>query len=193
MELLFNSMAPWSVVQVNLMNATEYHFPALHISSLCQAVWDEQPITQKVFPASLAWMAFPITLRARCRALPVCSSGRTEGDSSGIVCCTRLLRSEGNFVDRLFSHVPTNTFLRGRKTCVWIWMKVLWVNYLILKPWYTHSAWEIRVQEDGERYLLELCLSLNTWEQNEKLQNFFVKPLLEKAKAKKTSTIFSRR
>ena len=174
------------------MNATEYHFPALHILNLCQAVWDEEPIRKKVFPALLVWLAFPIMLRTRCRVLPVRSSECIERDNSGIVCCTQLLHSEGNFVDWLFSHVSKNTLLWRRKTSVWVWMKVLWVNYLILKPRYTHSAWEIRAQKD-KRYLLEPCLSLNTWEQNEKSQNFFVKLLFDKTKATKTSTMYSHR
>lgn len=93
------------------MNATEYHFPALHISNLCQAVWDEQPIRKKVFPALLARVAFPIMLRMRCAVLPVCSSERIERNNSGAVCYAQLLQSEGNFVDCLFSLVSKNTFL----------------------------------------------------------------------------------
>lgn len=73
------------------MNATEYHFSALHISKLCQAVWDEQPIRKKVFPASLVWLAFPPMLQTRCRVLHMRSSERTERDNSGTVvvlsCC----------------------------------------------------------------------------------------------------------
>lgn len=70
------------------MNATEYHFPALHISNLCQAVWDEQPIRKKVFPALLVWLAFLVTLRTRCRALPMRSLQRMERDNSGTVVCS---------------------------------------------------------------------------------------------------------
>lgn len=156
-------MAPWSVVQVNWINATEYHFPALHISNLCQAVWDEQPIRKKVFPALLVWLAFPVTLRTRCRVLPMLSLQCMERDNPGTVRSAQLLHLEGNFVDWLFSHVSKNAFLWRRKTSMWVWTKVLWVNYLILKPRYTHCAWEIRFYKD-KRHLLELCFSLNTWE-----------------------------
>lgn len=152
-------MAPWSAVQVNWMNATEYHFPALHISNLCQAVWDEQPIRKKSFTPLPAWMAFPIMLRTIYRALPIHSCECIERNNSPTVCCIQLLCSEDNFVDWLFSHVSKNTCLRRRKNST----RALWVNYLILKPEYHQSAWEIGVEKDDERDLLELCLSLNTW------------------------------
>lgn len=93
------------------MNATEYHFPALHISNLCQAVWDEQPIRKKVFPALLVWLAFPVMLPTRCRVLPMRSSEGIKRGNSGTVCCAQLLHLEGNFGDWLCSHVSKNAFL----------------------------------------------------------------------------------
>lgn len=108
----------------------------------------------------------PLCSEPRCRVLPMHSSECIERDNSGTVRWAQLLHSEGHFADWLFSHVCKKAFLWRRKTSVWVWMKVLWVNYLILKPRYT--AWEIRLQTD-KRHFLELCLSLNTWEQKEKI------------------------
>lgn len=92
------------------MNATEYHFPALHFSNLCQAVWDEQPIRKKVFPALLARMAFLIMLRMRCRVLPMRSSERIERDNWACVLLSAAAFRR-KFLDWLFNHVSKNIFL----------------------------------------------------------------------------------
>lgn len=169
-------MAPWSAVQVNWMNATEYHFPALHISNLCQAVWDEQPIRKKSFTPLPAWMAFPIMLRTICRALPTHPCEYLKRNNSATVCCIQLLCSEDYSLDWLFSHVSKNTFLQRRKNST----RALWVNYFILKPKYPQFAWENGVQKDDERDLLELCLSLNTWNKTIRRETSFSNDCLTK-------------